>query len=112
MIPPSQALATLPEAFRQSLVGSYSEIARNFAERRWEPAELNGGKFSEAVYNIVHGTLRGTYPTTPTKPTNMLDACRALEGMPAVATRVGDRSLRILIPRMLPMLYEIRNNRG
>ena len=26
--------------------------------------------------------------------------------------RVGDRSLRILIPRVLPILYEIRNNRG
>jgi len=112
MIAPSQALTAIPSALRQPLVDCYGEIARNFAERRWEPAELNGGKFSEVVYNVIHGTLIGAYATSPKKPSNMLDACRALEGIPAVATRVGDRSLRILIPRMLPVLYEIRNNRG
>ena len=42
----------------------------------------------------------------------MLDACRALENVAANPARVGDRSLRILIPRLLPVLYEIRNNRG
>jgi hypothetical protein len=42
----------------------------------------------------------------------MVAACRALEQTPPNATRVGDRSLRILIPRVLLPLYEIRNNRG
>jgi hypothetical protein len=42
----------------------------------------------------------------------MVDACRALEKKTPVATRVGDRSLRILLPRMLTALYEIRNNRN
>ena len=42
----------------------------------------------------------------------MVSACRALENQPAAPSRVGDRSLRILIPRMLVALYEIRSNRG
>jgi hypothetical protein len=42
----------------------------------------------------------------------MLVACQDLEKETADPNRVGDRSLRILIPRMLPALYEIRNNRG
>jgi hypothetical protein len=42
----------------------------------------------------------------------MAHACGALEKEPASTTRVGDRSLRVLIPRMLLALYEIRNNRG
>ena len=42
----------------------------------------------------------------------MISACQALEKVPTDATRVGDRSLRILIPRVLPVLYEVRNNRG
>src|SRR5262245_41135931 len=109
MIPPSQALIALPPGLRQPLTDSYSEIARNFAERRWEPDELNGGKFCEVVYTVIDGAIRGTFATTPSKPPRLLDACRALEGTPSVATRVGDRSLRILIPRMLPVLYEIRN---
>jgi hypothetical protein len=41
----------------------------------------------------------------------MKDACNALEQNSA-SDRTGDHSLRILIPRMLPSLYDIRNNRG
>jgi len=93
-------------------VDCFGEIGRNFAERRWEPAELNGGKFCEIVYTILDGTLSGAYPSVPAKPAKMYDACRALEQRPPSASRAGDRSLRILIPRLLPVLYEIRNNRG
>jgi hypothetical protein len=42
----------------------------------------------------------------------MLAACQALERQSPDPSRVGDRSLRVLIPRLLPVLYEIRNNRG
>jgi hypothetical protein len=42
----------------------------------------------------------------------MVIACRALEMIPSDPHRPGDRSLRILIPRVLQALYEIRNNRG
>jgi hypothetical protein len=41
----------------------------------------------------------------------MRDSCAALEKITATG-KPGDRSLRILIPRLLPVLYEIRNNRG
>src|SRR6266704_6306061 len=102
MIPPLQTLIALPAGLRQPLVDSYSEIARNFAERRWEPAELNGGKFCEVVYTVIEGSISGTYAAVPSKPPRLVDACRALEGTPSAATRVGDRSLRLLIPRMLP----------
>jgi hypothetical protein len=42
----------------------------------------------------------------------MVLACRALEALPANSNLVGDHSLRVLIPRLLPALYDIRNNRG
>jgi hypothetical protein len=112
MISPSQALSLLPAGLRDPLLECFNTIGRNFAERRWEPTELNGGKFCEIVYTILDGALSGTYESSPAKPPNMLDACRLLEQRPACASRVGDRSLRILIPRLLPVLYEIRNNRG
>jgi hypothetical protein len=112
MIHPSQILTSVPAGLRQVLVECYNEIARNFAENRWEPAELNGGKFCEVVVCIVEGALIGKFAAAPHKPPNMLNACRALEAKPTSGTRVGDRSLRILIPRMLTVLYEIRNNRG
>jgi hypothetical protein len=112
MITPAQALQAIPAGLRDPLIDCFSQIGRNFAERRWEPAELNGGKFCEIVYTVLNGTLSKTYATAPAKPPNMVNACRALEQMPPSAARVGDRSLRILIPRLLPVLYEIRNNRG
>lgn len=112
MVDSSKVLAGIPVSLREPLFQSYQEIVTNFAEHRWEPAELNGGKFCEIVYTIINGIITGSFPPKPSKPRNMLLACQALENEPAQPTRVGDRSLRVLIPRILPALYEIRNNRG
>ncbi|MHB8542164.1 MAG: hypothetical protein ACYDCD_14675 [Candidatus Acidiferrales bacterium] len=112
MLDAPKVLAGIPAGLRDPLFQSYQEIVTNFAEHRWEPSELNGGKFCEVVYTIVNGVIAGSFPPKPSKPGDMVLACRNLEGTPAQASRVGDRSLRILIPRVLPTLYEIRNNRG
>jgi len=112
MFDSSKAFSNLPAELRKELIDCYQSIITNYAEARWEPAELNGGKFCEIVYSIVHGALIGTFPSRSKKPGNMVDACRALESLPATPNLVGNRSLRILIPRLLPYLYEIRNNRG
>jgi hypothetical protein len=66
----------------------------------------------EVVYSIIDGTLKGSSPASASKPQDMVTACQALEKQPSVLGRVGDRSLRLLIPRVLPVLYEIRNDRG
>jgi hypothetical protein len=112
MINPSQVLAHLAPGLRDPLLTVYQEIISNYLEHRWEPAELNGGKFCEIVYTILDGYIKGSYASTPTKPKNLQAACVALENTPPNSSRTGDRSVRILIPRMLPVLYEIRNNRG
>lgn len=112
MFDSAKAFSNLPAELRKELLDCYQSIITNYAEARWEPAELNGGKFCEIVYSIVRGALVGTFPVRSKKPANMVDACRALESMPPTPGLVGDRSLRIQIPRLLPYLYEIRNNRG
>jgi hypothetical protein len=104
----ASALATLPSGLRRELLAAFGEIVRNFRERRWEPAELNGGKLCEIVYTIIKGYADGRYPTKASKPRNMLAACQKLETDAAGAPR----SIRIQIPRMLVALYEIRNNRN
>ncbi len=76
-------------------------------ERRWSPSELSGGRFCEVVYSILDGHALGSYATSPSKPRDFLSACRALESQIR-----APRSFQILIPRLLPALYEIRNNRG
>ncbi len=108
---PTKLLAAIPAGLRDPLLDTYREIASNFAEHRWSPSELEGGKFCEVVYWICHGFLAGTYVAAPTKPPNMVADCRRLESNPNTG-KPGDHSLRILIPRILPALYDIRNNRG
>jgi hypothetical protein len=110
-IDPTKLLAAVPQGLRDPLLSAYREIASNFAEHRWEPSELNGGKFCECVYTILDGAISGTFASKPSKPRNMKDACLALEQRPPTG-KPGDRSMRILIPRALLPLYEIRNNRG
>ena len=105
-------LGGVPQALRDPLLIHYKRLARNFLEKRWEPAELNAGKLCEVVYSILEGALTGQYAQRPAKPRDMVQACRRLEQTPADANRVGDRSLRVLIPRVLLALYEVRNNRG
>jgi hypothetical protein len=112
MIDSDKVLANLPAGLRDPLLKYYREIAERFVEHRWEPSELNGGKFCEAVYTIIEGAVAGQFPAKPSKPKDMVQACRALESCPPDSNRAGDRSLRILIPRALLPLYEIRNNRG
>lgn len=108
----AHVLSRVPDGLRDPLIDSYKEIATNYAEGRWGPSELDGGKLCEIVYWIAHGSLTGVYVAKPTKPSNMVDACRALERAPNNTTIVGFKSFKILVPRLLLPLYEIRNNRN
>jgi hypothetical protein len=101
-------LQNIPASLSEPLLAAFNQIVKNFRERRWEPAELNGGKLCEVVYSIVRGHVENKFPDKPEKPRNMVDACRALE---AENKRVG-RSICVQIPRVLVALYEVRSNRG
>jgi hypothetical protein len=106
-VPIEDAFGDLPPSLRDELLGAFNQIAKNYRERRWEPSELNGGKLCEVAYSIARGYVEGAYPNRATKPRNMVDACKALEG----GTR-QERAIRIQIPRMIVALYEVRNNRN
>jgi hypothetical protein len=106
-VPIEDVFGALPATLRDELLGAFNQIAKNYRERRWEPSELNGGKLCEVAYSIAKGYVDGAYPKKATKPRNMVDACKALEG-----GRREERSIRIQIPRMLVALYEVRNNRN
>jgi hypothetical protein len=112
MIEAAKILAGIPAALRDPLLQHYREIGACFHEHRWGPSELDGGKFCETVYSILEGAISGKFPAKPSKPKDMVQGCRAFEALPGDSKRVGDRSLRILIPRVVLPLYEIRNNRG
>jgi hypothetical protein len=101
-------LPGLPVGLRTPLFQCFTEITRNFREGRWEPSELNGGKLCEIVYCILKGHVDGSFPAKPHKPRNMVFACNDLANTPTTFPE----SVRILVPRMLLALYDVRNNRG
>lgn len=107
MIDPKDALSALPTGLRKPLIDEYTRIVQNYAEHRWGPAELSGGLFCEIAYTILDGHAKSVYASNPSKPRNFVGACRGLESNSHVP-----RSFQILIPRLLPGLYEVRNNRG
>jgi hypothetical protein len=104
------AIAGIPETLRQELFERYGDIITNYRTRNWEGASLNAAKFVETVYTILRGRASGAYPARAEKPKDMIQACRALETEDE--GKMGGRGLRILIPRALLPIYEIRNNRG
>jgi hypothetical protein len=107
MLTAAKAFTALPAGLRSPHLNEYNSILQNFTEQRWTPAELSGGKFCEIIYTILDGFARKSYAAAPAKPRNFVEACRKLESNAGVP-----RSFQILIPRLLPPLYEIRNNRN
>ena len=103
----SKALGSVPEGLCRELFDEYKLIVQNYAEHRWSPAELGAGRFCEIVYCILEGYGSGKFPSRATKPSDFPTACRRLESNSNVP-----RSFQILIPRTLPALYEVRNQRG
>ena len=103
----SMILGLIPNDLRMPLLKEYQSIIECYSETRWLPSELSGGRFCEVVYTIIEGYGNGSYPTSPRKPQDFVSACRRLEQNSHVP-----RSFQILIPRLLPAIFEVRNNRG
>lgn len=107
---PANVFGVLPETLAAELVQEYSKIVTAFAERRWEQSELDAGRLCEVVYTVIVGYLEGgNYPARASKPGRFAEACFGLESKYQTH---GGRSARVLIPRMMIGVYDIRNNRG
>jgi hypothetical protein len=111
MVDPNVLLSGIPAGLRTPLIEEYRSITAAYAKGSWKMASLDGGRFCEVVYTILDGALSGTFAAAPTKPPRFVEACQALTNRPKTG-KVGDYSLRVLLPRVLPGMYEIRNNRN
>jgi hypothetical protein len=106
-----QLFGQLPATLRQDLLDEYAKIEKNYREGRWEPTELDGGKYCEVVYCIAEGYLRSNYQAHATKPAQFYQACTNLRNIQTAAT-VGLDSMRLIIPMVLIGIYGMRNRRG
>lgn len=102
------ALSAIPAGLRDPLISEFDGLLSEYRAGDWEKVGLKAGKLCEVIYCILKGYTSGAYPSAPSKPANMVDACKALESAGANFSR----SARIQIPRMLVATYELRNNRA
>lgn len=102
-----EALGDIPAGLRNPLVSDFEDLLAEYRAGDWEKVGLKAGKLCETTYTILKGHTSGSYPAAPSKPTNMVSACTALEGATGFS-----RPVRIQIPRVLIALYELRNNRA
>jgi hypothetical protein len=105
----STLFSALPTQLGRNLEKSYTQIKSNFAQRRYEPSELNGGKFCEVVLRILewHTTPSKVYTLFGAKIRDFGQATRQFESQSSFPD-----SVRFHIPKILNSLYDIRNKRG
>lgn len=99
--------AAFPDELVNALLIAYREIESNYAVRKWKASELDAGHFVEAARRILdHATSRSYVPIGKSLP-NFSDS-----ELKRYEQATGDESFRLLIPRVLKSIYNIRNKRG
>lgn len=100
----------LPQELKEALLESFNSVRRNYTEQRWEPSELNGGKFCEAVFRVLEWYT--------TNPDSVYTPMGSQIGNFGVAVRRFENSttmpdaIRFHLPNALIFLYTVRNKRG
>jgi len=99
--------ARYPGELASALLTSFREIEANFVMRKWKASELDAGHFVEAVRRILELELTTTYTPVGTPLPRFTDGV-----LKAYENATGDESYRILIPRILKGVFNVRNKRG
>lgn len=90
-----------------ALLHAYREIEGNYALRKWKASELDAGYFVEAARRMVEHALTGNHTPIGTSLPPFND-----KTLQSYENAAGDEAHRILIPRALKAVYNIRNKRG
>lgn len=99
-------LPQLPNEVREAIEREYLDIESRFAAGDWDPANLNGGRFAEAVLRFLEWSQSGGNYTrigTSINRSSILAACRQDTGLPD--------SYRSQIPILVELLIDLRNKR-
>ncbi len=96
-----------PSDVIDALLAAYSEIENNYALRKWKASELDAGHFVEAARRIIEQALFKSHTPIGKELPDFSDA-----ELKRYEQASGDESFRILIPRILKAVYNIRNKRG
>jgi len=108
MISPHEILEKVYSSdIAKNIINSYKEIEQNFVIKKWKPSELDAGHFVESVRRLIEFELFGSFTPFSKKLSNFTD-----HELRRYESATGHESYRILIPRILKSIYNIRNKRG
>lgn len=98
-------LTSLPTQLAEALEREFSKLRDRYRRQDWEPGQLSGGKFSEAILRYVEWRDSGTYTPlgkhVPRKP--IINR--------AVNNSALPESLRLQIPAIAELIADVRNRR-
>lgn len=109
----TDALSGIHSDFRQFIIDLYIEIKKrqvrsNFTDE-YDAVGLSSGKFCETVYRFLELEIYKKYTPFSTHIPNFPNALEKLSQSPKNS---GLESLRVIIPRVLLLIYTLRNKRG
>jgi len=90
-----------------NILDAYHEIQSNYILRKWKPSELDAGHFAESVRRAIEKELFNSYTPFDQQLSNFNDSI-----LQSYERGNGNESFRIIIPRALKSIYNIRNKRG
>ena len=96
----------LPNDIVSHILDNYQEIKQQFAFRRFQPSELNGGRFAESVLRYIQHLDNPPY-TPFGKQLDSERIVRRVENNTAL-----HESIRLFIPRLARILLDVRNRRN
>lgn len=98
--------AGIPTELVKELLEAFAEAKRRFYRDDLRPSEIEGARFSEAVFRILEWATTQTY----TALGDNLPRVPTLMGRFEQATTASE-SVRFHIPRTLRLIYDVRNKR-
>jgi hypothetical protein len=99
--------AKYPADLAKALIDSYREIESNYVLGKWKASELDSGHFVEAARRVLELELTGSYTKISDQLSKFTDGV-----LKQYENATGDDSYRLLIPRTLKAIFNIRNKRG
>jgi hypothetical protein len=106
-----QLSSTFDKELIDKLLKHYQKVKENFILMKYEPAELNAGKFCEIVFRMLQNisTVDRSYLKLGKAIKNFETELKAFE---ALDGKNFHDSIRVHIPRLMRAIYDIRNRRG
>lgn len=92
------------------MLRSFTELKENYHLSRHRPAELDGGRFAEAMFRVLESYVASDDAFTPfSRSLPRMDKLLVkFEALPSASTH---ESVRVHIPRVLQIVYGVRNRR-